>query len=342
MKINDVINEAGPYKPPGSYTNVPAQPADTAAAVRAGKGGQSNYQVGKDGPANIGNQSFAPPGNQSAQIIQWPTTPDEVKAFQTSQNIKPVDGKIGKNTMAALNKAGAKAPPGFIPVADKAKPATPKAGADAQGNVPIPSGGVGASTQAQVDAANAQQAPQGSDTTTAGNAPDELAAVKKNAGIEPPATNPFGVQPQANVPGMQTGAEPATNPFGVQPQANVPGMQTGTAPDTQAAQAAAAPSALPNPWDGKDPAKAAAWSALSPEDQKWLGNADPTDKFILARSPSKGGFVGSITPNFMKKKQPAAAPAAPVPGQSGQAAPQNTFSEESSDLTAMLRIAGLR
>ena len=37
-----------------------------------------------------------------------------------------------------------------------------------------------------------------------------------------------------------------------------------------------------------DPAKSAAWAALSPEDQKWLGGADPTDKFILARAPNKG------------------------------------------------------
>ena len=48
-----------------------------------------------------------------------------------------------------------------------------------------------------------------------------------------------------------------------------------------------------------DPAKSAAWAALSPEDQKWLGGADPTDKFILARAPNKG-----------KPAAPAAAPTA--------------------------------
>ena len=37
-----------------------------------------------------------------------------------------------------------------------------------------------------------------------------------------------------------------------------------------------------------DPAKSAAWAALSPEDQKWLGGADPTDPAILARAPNKG------------------------------------------------------
>lgn len=62
---------------------------------------------------------------------------------------------------------------------------------------------------------------------------------------------------------------------------------------TNAADKALAASGA-NPWDGKDPAKAAAWAALSPEDQKWIGKGDPTDKFILARAPSKGGFLGSL------------------------------------------------
>ncbi len=42
-----------------------------------------------------------------------------------------------------------------------------------------------------------------------------------------------------------------------------------------------------NPW-ANDPAKSAAWAALTPEDQKWLGGADPTDPYILARAPNKG------------------------------------------------------
>jgi hypothetical protein len=53
------------------------------------------------------------------------------------------------------------------------------------------------------------------------------------------------------------------------------------------APAAPAAPASASPW-ANDPAKDAAWKALSPEDQKWLGGADPTDKFILARAPKKG------------------------------------------------------
>jgi hypothetical protein len=56
-----------------------------------------------------------------------------------------------------------------------------------------------------------------------------------------------------------------------------------------------------NPW-ANDPAKSAAWAALTPQDQKWLGGADPTDPNILARAPNKG-----------KPAAPAAAaPAAPA------------------------------
>lgn len=49
-----------------------------------------------------------------------------------------------------------------------------------------------------------------------------------------------------------------------------------------------------NPWAGASPAdqdraaKAAAFAKLSPEDQKWLNGADPTDPYILARAPNKG------------------------------------------------------
>lgn len=42
-----------------------------------------------------------------------------------------------------------------------------------------------------------------------------------------------------------------------------------------------------NPW-ANDPVKSAAWSKLTPQDQQWLGGADPTDPYILARAPNKG------------------------------------------------------
>jgi hypothetical protein len=122
-----------------------------------------------------------------------------------------------------------------------------------------------------------------------------------------------------------------------------------TGATTRAADKALAASGA-NPWEGKDPAKAAAWAALSPEDQKWIGKGDPTDKFILARAPSKGGFLGSITPNFMKKDK--GQPAAPNP-QQGQGTQPTTVTGpnppaggygrfQESELSAIKRLSGLK
>ena len=82
------------------------------------------------------------------------------------------------------------------------------------------------------------------------------------------------------------------------------------APAQQAAQPApetpAAPEVNNGPWPAGSP-QAAAYSKLSPEDQKWLGGADPTDQMILARAPNGG--------------KPAAAPTAPAQGQGAMPAP---------------------
>jgi hypothetical protein len=277
----------------------------------------------------------------------FPTAKADIIAWQKANGLKP-DGLIGDKTYAAMSAAGMKALPGFQKVPNKPKAPAAKPAEPAADSAAAPNNDSSSYTGTPATDAASLAAAQGKDLAPAG---DQTAGGKTNADFLPGAAG--GAQDIARL--QQTaGVTPAANPLGVQAQTNVPGMQTGTAPaapDTQAAQAApaaAAPSALPNPWDGKDPAKAAAWSALSPEDQKWLGNADPTDKFILARSPSKGGFLGSVTPNFMKKKQPDAAQAAqaapPAPGGTkGPATPggYGRFNEDS-DLTAMLRIAGLR
>ena len=56
------------------------------------------------------------------------------------------------------------------------------------------------------------------------------------------------------------------------------------------------PVATNNPWAGVDAEKAAAWDNLSPADQEWIGNGDPTDQFILARSPDGGNPVAVTSP----------------------------------------------
>jgi|688.fasta_scaffold165321_2 hypothetical protein len=87
------------------------------------------------------------------------------------------------------------------------------------------------------------------------------------------------------------------------------GYTGGLRPQPAAAPAANAPA---NPW-ANDPEKAKAWGALSPEDQKWLGGADPTDQFILARAPNKGkpaapASLAPASPMANKTRMPAAAP----------------------------------
>jgi len=66
-----------------------------------------------------------------------------------------------------------------------------------------------------------------------------------------------------------------------------PTATPGTPPPPQVA----APAASANPWQGKDPAKAAAWAKLSPMVQKKIGMADPTDNIIVGRM-AKGELGG--------------------------------------------------
>ena len=69
------------------------------------------------------------------------------------------------------------------------------------------------------------------------------------------------------------------------------GLTQQPAAPAAAAPAAAAPATGANPWEGKDPAKAAAWAKLSPMVQKKIGMADPTDNIIVGRM-AKGEFGG--------------------------------------------------
>ena len=69
---------------------------------------------------------------------------------------------------------------------------------------------------------------------------------------------------------------------------------------------------LPNPWEGKDPAKAAAWAKLSPQVQGKIGQGDPTDPIIIGRMV-KGGFLsGKPVTDANPDGTPKAAPAAPA------------------------------
>jgi hypothetical protein len=129
----------------GSTAATAAQPdGPDGSNASAAAPSQAKPQVGGANDGNAGDaeaqaaQANATPGKPSAPNaanapLKWPTTSDEIKAFQMANNLKP-DGLIGNQTMAALQKAGATPPAGFKPVANKVRPSqsgTPAATAPA-------------------------------------------------------------------------------------------------------------------------------------------------------------------------------------------------------------------
>lgn len=81
-----------------------------------------------------------------------------------------------------------------------------------------------------------------------------------------------------------------------------------------------------NPYTGKDPVKAAAWAKLSPQVQKKLGGADPTDPYIIARMTKGelgglfGGGATDANPDGTPKATAVPAAAAPAAAPAAAAA----------------------
>ncbi len=120
MKINDVIIKEINWNDPFGRGAAIRQSQQDAAASQMGKAYADAAAASQKGPA---------------ALAKWPTTDAEIRAFQKANNLK-VDGLIGSKTMAALNKAGVKAPPDFKPVGSKAKSTTPSADAKANSETP--------------------------------------------------------------------------------------------------------------------------------------------------------------------------------------------------------------
>lgn len=165
---NDPLQRGAALSAPGTSVaakTVPAATAATAApsqfgakalggAAAAGATALAANELAKGREPQPG---AAPTGAAAKPAGKWPTTRQEIEAFQKANGL-PVDGKIGKNTYIALTTKGGLTPPaGFVPVADKAKPASKPAG----GSVAAPStqtGGVAgltAQTQPQMSTAPA-------------------------------------------------------------------------------------------------------------------------------------------------------------------------------------------
>jgi hypothetical protein len=200
-------------------------------------------------------------------------------------------------------------------------------------------GSVDAGQKTAVDQANATQAAQTA-AVSAANQPaaatdsganGATAMASKSATTEPtPQSGPFGIQPQANIPGSPTGtsAAPSTStsasaaPFGIQPQANIPGSPTGTG--------AAAPATKSLPITTTGGPTAATPASVNPPTQggpQVTGSANlsqDSDDVIAKRTPygqqnqatksysSVGDFAGAVGDKFKNTFGGGSAPAAPA------------------------------
>lgn len=246
MKIKDVIIrefDTGGYDPMGNVTTGEPSASPTAVA--------------------------APAPNQSG-MAQWPTTKAEIIAFQKANGLK-ADGLIGQKTMAALNKAGAKAPPGFKPVPNRKKEKEPNYAADVasaraadaaqqaaspdpnttqdpsggQGNAAFLPGAAGGAPATNTDQATASQT-----QTSNYTGQDVRTANARDANDAPP---PQGYANQASDLQRLAGINANTNALGVTAQAgNVFGQPAPEAdkPNTQTGQAAQPDTAQTNPDTG--------------------------------------------------------------------------------------------
>ena len=94
-----------------------------------------------------------------------------------------------------------------------------------------------------------------------------------------------------------------------------------------------------NPWEGKDPAKAAAWAKLSPQVQKKLGGADPTDPYIIARM-TKGELGGIFGGGATDANPDGTAKAATIPAKANAAADQATTADLAQLKTLIAQLSG--
>jgi LysM repeat protein len=130
----------------------------------------------------------------------------------------------------------------------------------------------------------------------------------------------------------------AANP----PAATPPAASVGGLDAQQMAQNTLQPgmnAGVPNPWTGKDPAKAAAWAKLSPMVQKKIGMADPTDNIIVGRM-AKGEFGGLFGGGATDANPDGTAKAATIPVKANAAADQATVADLAQLKTLIAQLAG--
>lgn len=270
-----VIEAATPGMGQKGPTVAAAQGADPSNPLN-----QAPYNAAKDSQA-----ANVPAAQSTKPATAWPTDKNAIIAFQKANGLTP-DGMIGAKTMGALQAAGAQPPAGFKPVGSK----------PAQSTKPAPA----PQTQTQQNFAAAGMAGQEMRTPAEIAASADLLSANdgtgQNGGAEQARNPNAGLTPddprwQGPKPGM-TAADQEDADMGAAMQANQAAaiganqdaedqaMGQAMTANAQAANAPAAQSTKP----AAAPAKAAdGGPPPTPEQLKWLGGADQTDKFILAR-----------------------------------------------------------
>ena len=213
---SNILDEAEAAAAPKPNVQTQVNRANSASTAAAGRAIGNFFTPAAGAPA-VAKPTAAGPSPQAQR--------NRDNLAQAFNSINP----FAKKEPAGTGLAGAP------PSASTTAVAKPAAGAPAGGSgkptkpsnlkpavVPPAAGGVGASTQAQVDAANAQRAPRGSSTTTAGEQPNvappppppPAADVKSNTPPVPPATV-FGGRadaPKSPFAGPQEIIKPTASP----------------------------------------------------------------------------------------------------------------------------------
>lgn len=108
---------------------------NTAGAVGNAVTGAADAVTGAASDLAQGfNSAQSPTSTAAKPTNKWPTTPQEITAFQKANGLK-ADGLIGPNTMQALAKQGLQPPAGFQ-MAGAKKPAAPAKPADPMAQSP--------------------------------------------------------------------------------------------------------------------------------------------------------------------------------------------------------------
>lgn len=357
MKINEVIIkefDTGGYDPMGNVTTGEPSASPTAVAAPA--------------PAPAGQ-------------AKWPTTKDEIIAFQKANGLK-ADGLIGQKTMAALNKAGAKAPPGFKPVPNRKKEKEPNYAADVAS-----ARAADAAQQAASPDPNTTQDPSGGQGNAAflpgaaGGAPasNAMAPAPAQSGPEAPSAeldrlkqlaigqNTLNQQASQQGAAMSQAAKPDTNPLGVTAQAGgVFGQPAPEAdkPNTQTGQAAQPDTAQTNPDTGLSTAPKPVTTGTGGKTNMVTGSDDemawrqknPNWNMTGAQYPGPGNWdpkTGRSKKDIEQGQKNWDAikgffgggkkqPAAPAPNQGAQPAPAPAAPSTLGELTDIQKLAGLK